>query len=184
MKFGSVYLDALVEYGRSVARGQARLLSLENWKELFLLLSSEQQELFARRVYRILQDSDGKADGEFFDLFGDMLRSSDLLYGDDRLVDRVCRPILDSGNERGLAWIANVAESEPVLIGQHGDWAAANDFKDRVKRRLAEAAQDVPEFSDLRRIATALGIEIEASGPEAGAHSEADGAINEDGEHR
>ena len=132
------------------------------------MLSAGQKELFPRRAYEILQESDGEARGEFFDLFGDMLSSRHLLSDDQRLIDRVCRPILNAGNAMGLAWLAKIVDSEPALLIQHSDQAAVNDFKGRVQQRLDDTLPDAPIFPDLKRIGIVFGIErIERRSSEA-----------------
>ena len=73
-----------------------------------------------------------------------MLSNRDLLADDQRLIERVCRPILDSGNAKALAWVAKIADSEPALLIQHSDQAAANDFMDRVRQRLTDTPEDDP----------------------------------------
>ena len=78
------YLDALTEYARSVAGGLRKVFSKETWNQLFSLLSAGQKELFPRRAYEILQESDGEARGKFFDLFGDMLSSGHLLSDEQK----------------------------------------------------------------------------------------------------
>ena len=173
MTFGSAYLDALVEYARSVTgRKRTRLLQ-EKWNELLSLLSANQQELFSRWAYEILQESNGEASEKFFDLFGDVLSNRDLLANDQELIHRVCRPILDSGNAKAIAWVANVAEAEPTLLTQHSDRASAEDFMDRVRERLIDTPEDDPTLPHLKRIGTALGIECKAPDTEAEIQSEA-----------
>ena len=70
MSLGSTYLDALTEYAKSVASGVRKVLPRNTWNALFTLLSAGQQEIFSRRTYEVPQESDGKAGGQFFDLFG------------------------------------------------------------------------------------------------------------------
>ena len=170
MTFGSAYLDALVEYARTVGERKRTPLLQESWKELFSLLSASQRQLFARRAYEILQESDGKASEKFFDLFGDMLSNRDLLANDQELIHRVCRPILDSGNAKAIEWVARIAEAGPGLLIHHSDQAATDDFMDRVRERLIDVPADDPKVPHLKRIGTALGIEFEA--PDKGVETE------------
>ena len=153
------YFDALIEYAKSVSTGLRRVLPDKSWHELFTLLNADQQELFRRRAYEILEESDGKASVKFFDLFGDMLSNRDLLATERRFIDQVCRPILDARNAKGLSWIADVAKSDPALLIGHRDQAAANDFMDRVRQRLNDTPEDDPTLPHLKRIGTVLGIE-------------------------
>ena len=175
ISLGSTYLDALTEYAKSVVSGVREVLPRNTWNALFSLLSADQQEMFSRRAYEILQDSDGEANGQFFDLFGPTLSSPDLLAHDQRLIDRVCRPILDEGNDKGIAWVAAIAESNPKLLTEHSDRAAVNDFVDRVQKRLNDTPEDAPILSDVIKIGTVLGvqrIEREDSETDSGALSE------------
>ena len=168
MTLGSAYLDSLIEYTRSVAEGTKKVFPQETWYELLSLLDTGQQELFTRRAYETLQKSDGTAAGEFFDLFGDMLTRHDLLANDQTLIDRVCRPILDAGNAKGLTWVANIAEIDPELLTESRDKPAANDFRDRVQRLLRDIPEDDPTLPDLKRIGVVLGIEnLEGEDPDA-----------------
>ena len=96
-----------------------------------------------------------------------------------RLIDRVCRPILNAGNATGLAWLAKIVDSEPALLIQHSDQAAVNDFKDRVRQCLNDTPEDAPTLLHLKRIGTALGIECEASDTEAETQSEDEGATSD-----
>ena len=108
-----------------------------------------------------------------------MLSNRDLLADDQRLIERMCRPILDSGNAKALAWVAKIADSEPALLIQHSDQAAANDCMDRVRQRLTDTPEDDPTLPHLKRIGTALGIECEASDEaEVETQSEDEGATS------
>ena len=173
------YFDALIEYAKNVSEGLRRVLPVESWHELFALLSADQQELLPRRVYEVLESSNGGASPKFFDLFGDMLSNRDLLANAQRFIHQVCRPILDAGNARGLAWVADIADSEPALLSEHSDQAAANDFMVRIRQRLTDIPEDDPMLPHLKRIGTALGIEREASDTELETQSEDEGATSE-----
>ena len=155
---GATYLDALVEYAEGVAGGSVSLLKDQNWSNLLSLLDADRHELFPRRVYEILKATDGGASAEFFAIFGGMLSNRKILTNEPRLIDQVCRPILDSDNAEGLAWVANIADSEPELLTNHDDRAAANDFIDRIQQRLVDAQEGDPTLPDLKRIGVVLGI--------------------------
>ena len=182
MALSPAYFDALIEYARGVADGAERLIQDDTWHDLFTLLNSNQQELFPRRAYEILEVSAGKASTKFFEIFGDMLSNRNLLANEQRLIDQVCRPILDTDNAKGIAWVANIAHSYPDLLTGHADQAAANDFLDRVQQRLNESPEDDPILPDLKRIGTVLGIkrvEREDSEADSEARSEDMGDANE-----
>ena len=156
---GLPYFDALIEYAEYVSGRQRGILPIGDWRELVGVLTLDQKELFPRRAYQVLEASNGKASAKFFDLFGEMLSDHDLLANELRLIDRVCRPILDENNLAGLGWMATIADSDPALFTGHGDKAATNDFIDRVRQRLNEPSEDDETLPHLKRIGTALGIE-------------------------
>ena len=161
---GATYHDALVNYAEQVSDGSESALTKESWSDLFTLLDSNRRELFHRRAYEILKDSKGEASAEYFALFGDILLSdSSILAGDHRFIDEVCRPILYTGTEDGIAWMAEVAEADASLFTNSSDPAAASDFADRVRQSLTDTLEDDPRLPHLKRIGTALGIRGEAS---------------------
>ena len=167
MKLDIAYLDALVDYAKSVADGLERVLPSESWHELLALLEDSQQKMFARRVYDVLQGSAGNTSAKFFDMFSDSLSEHDLTQ-ERRFLDQVCRPFLVSRNVRGLAWMADVAESKPSLFTESGDLDGASDFKSRVRNGLQELKGNHPILPYLKRIGAVLGIEsVEREGPEA-----------------
>ena len=143
------------------------------------LLDSEQRELFRSRVYGVLEQSDGKASIKFFDLFGSMLSNIDLLANERGFIDRVCRPLIDADSERGLEWVADIAESNPTLLTASKEQAAANDFRDRVRQRLNDTSAGDTIVPHLERIGTILGIERESSGAELETQAEDDGATSD-----
>ena len=155
---GVTYYDALIEFAESVAEGQKSILADEYWSDLLTLLDADHQVLFPRRVYNVLEASDGEASPEFFNLFGDMISSRELLANERRFIDQVCRPILNKGNARGIAWVANIVNSDPALLTRHGDQPASNDFKDRIRQRLDDTSEDDPTFRHLKEIGAVLGI--------------------------
>ena len=156
---GVAYYDALIECAEGVAEGPERTLADESWSDLLTLLDADHQVLFPRRVYNVLEASDGEASPEFFNLFGDMISSRELLANERRFIDQVCRPILNKGNARGIAWVANIVNSDPALLTRHGDQPASNDFKDRIRQRLDDTSEDDPTFRHLKEIGAVLGIE-------------------------
>ena len=169
---GAAYHDSLVNYAEQVSDGSESALTRESWSDLYTLLDANRRELFPRRAYEILKDSDGKASAEFFALFGDILSARNILASDQRFIDEVCRPILRVGTKDGIAWIAEVAEANASLFANRSDPAAATDFKDRIRQRLNDAQEDDPTLSDLRRIGVALGIGPGESQTEPDARSE------------
>ena len=172
MVLGANYHDALVDYAEQVSDGSARTLKNESWSDLFSLLDVNRRELFHRRAYGILKDSEGEASAEFFALFGDILSDRSILAGDQRFIDEVCRPILHVGTEDGIAWMAEVAEADASLFTNRSDPAAASDFMDRVRQSLADTSEDDPRLPHLKRIGTALGIPREASDTDEDSQSE------------
>ena len=106
-------------------------ITYETWSDIFALLEADHRELFYRRSYEILKNSDGEASEEFFVLFGEILSGGSILASDQRFIDGVCRPILDAHNERGIAWMADLAEADASLFTSNSDPAAASDFKSR-----------------------------------------------------
>ena len=155
---GVPYFDALIEYARNVAIGLERVLPDESWHELFALLNADHQKLFLRRVYGVFETLEGDASTKFFDLFGGMLSTHDLA-NEPRLIEHVCWPILTKRNVRGLAWVADVAETHPALLTEHSDQIASSDFRSRVRMRLNDTPEDDPTLPDLKRIGAVLGIE-------------------------
>ena len=88
-----------------------------------------------------------------------LLSDPRILANDQRFIDEVCRPILDVGNAAGVAWAADISESDPSLLTDHVDQAAANDFTDRVRQRLNDAQEGDATLPDLKRIGAVLGID-------------------------
>ena len=170
--FGATYYDALVDYAEQVSNGSVSALTNESWSDLFTLLEANRRELFHRRAYGILKDSEGEASAEFFALFGDILSDSITLVSDQRFIDEVCRPILHADNEAGIAWLADVAEADSSLFANRSDPAATSDFKDRIEQRIDDADEENPSLLDLRTIGTVLGIGREDTETESDAGSE------------
>lgn len=157
---GVGYFDALVEYINSVASSAQSVSPNVNQLDLHELLNPSQRELLPRRAYEILAASGGGASGEFFTLLGGMLSDRKLLAGEPRFVDQVCRPLLDNGNEPGIAWLSHVAHEFPELLTQNNDRAAADDFLERVKQRATDTPEDDATFPHLQELAAALSIEL------------------------
>ena len=172
MLLGATYFEALVDYAEQVSDGSESALTKESWSDLFTLLDANRRELFHRRAYKILKDSEGEASAEFFALFGGILSDRGILAGDQRFIDEVCRPILHVGIEDGIAWMAEVAETDASLFTNRSDPAAANDFKDRIQQRLDDAQEEDPTLPDLKRIGAIMGIEPEDLESESDAPSE------------
>ena len=105
MVLGTTYYDSLVDYAEQVSDGSVSAITYESWSDLFALLDADHRELFHRRAYEILKNSEGEASEEFFALFGDILSGRSILASDQRFIDQVCRPILDADNESGIAWM-------------------------------------------------------------------------------
>ena len=172
---GVAFLDALIEYARTVAAGLSSVLPDVYWRELVSLLSADQQELLSRRAYDILVASDGEASTEFIKFLGDLLAKSNLLSNEARFIDQVCRPILAKGNLSGIEWVADISDSDPRLFTRHRDRVAANDFKERVQQRLNEAVDDDPTLPNLKRIGAAFGIErVEREESEPGSEGQSE----------
>ena len=157
MALGTTYFDALVNYAEQVADRSVSTVTDESWSELFNLLDTDRRQLFHRRAYGILKDSEGNASPEFFALFGDILFDKSILVADPRFIDEVCRPILIAGNEDGIAWMAEVAVADASLFANSSDPAAASDFRDRIQQRLDGAQVEDPTIANLRRIGAVLG---------------------------
>ena len=172
MVLGTTYYDSLLDYAEQISDGSVSAMKYESWSDLFALLDADHRELFHRRAYEILKNSEGKASEEFFALFGDILSGGSILASDQRFIDEVCRPILDADNESGIAWMADIAEADASLFTSNSDPAATSDFKDRMQKRLDDAEEDDPTMSDLERIGAILGIEPEDPEPESDARFE------------
>ena len=162
MALGTTYYDSLVDYAEQVSDGSVSAITYESWSDLFALLDGNHRELFHRRAYETLKNSEGEASEEFFALFGDILSGRSILTSDQRFIDEVCRPILDADNESGIAWIADLAEADASLFTSNSDPAAASDFKGRIQQRLDDAEEEDPTLSNLKRIGATLGIDPEA----------------------
>ena len=157
---GVGYFDALVEYINSIASSAQSVNPNVNQRDLLELLNPSHRELLPRRAYEFLAASGGGASGEFFTLLDGMLSDRKLLAGEPRFIDQVCRPILDNGNEPGIEWLSNVAHEFPELLTRNNDRAAADDFLERVKQRAADTPEDDAKFPHLRKLASALSIEL------------------------
>ena len=153
------YLDALVEYAEHVAEGSKMIIPEEAWRELFDSLNVHQQELFTRRAYEILEKSSGEASADYYGAFGEMLSNPQVLRSQPRFIDRVCRPILDSGNLGGVGWLANVAASNPALLVEHEDQIAVRDFFDRIRLQFTTIQEDDPALPYLKEIGGAFGLD-------------------------
>ena len=171
MVLGPTYYDSLVDYAEQVSNSSVSAMTYESWSDLFGLLDTNHRELFPRRAYEVLKNSEGEASEEFFALFGDILSVRSILASDQRFIDQVCRPILDADNESGIAWMADLAEADASLFTSNSDPAAASDFKDRIQQRLDDAGEEDPTLSDLRRIGATLGIAPEDPKAESDARS-------------
>ena len=156
---GVAFLDGLIAYAEIVAGGLNGPPEKGYWKGLLSFLSADQQELLSRRAYDILAASDGEPSAEFIAFLGELLSNPRLLSNQWRFIDEVCRPILVKGNLSGIAWMADIAESDPEVLTRHRDRVAANDFRDRVQQRLNDASDDDPTLPNMKRIGAALGIE-------------------------
>ena len=172
MVLGAAYYDALVDYAEQVSDDSVSALTKESWSDLFTLLDANRRELFHRRAYEILKDSEGEASEKFFALFGDILSDRSILASDQRFIDEVCRPILNAGTGGGIAWMADVAEADASLFTDRSDPAAASDFKERIQQRLNGAQEGDLTLPDLKRIGAILGIEPEDPETESDARSE------------
>ncbi len=179
MTLGSAYLDGLVKYSESVASDSKGILPSASWDALIALLDTEQRGLFLGRIFDVLQQSEGEASAKFFDLFGSLLSNGDLLVNERGFIERVCRPVLDADNERGLEWVADTVECNPTLLTASKEQGAANDFRDRVRQRLREVSDDDSMLPPLRRIGTILGIELEEDEAKSETQSENEEAPSE-----
>lgn len=159
LALGVPFFDALVDYARCAAEGSEEIIPDETWHELYGLLDANQKDLFSRRAYDVLAESDGAASEEFFILFGDVLSDRRLLANAHSFIDRVCRPILDARNAKGIEWIVGIAEAETTLIAEHSDQPAVRDFKERIRQSHEDTPTDDETFAHIKRIAVALGID-------------------------
>ena len=155
------YLDALTEHAKRVAEGGEIVFSDENWDQLFTLLSEDQQEVFPRRLYGLLEELNGEVSEEFFSTFGQVISDRELLSDRPRLIDQVCRPIVETGSVEGIVWLAGVADAYPSLLTRHSDRAGVSDFKDRVQQHLDDVAEGDPTLPHLKKIGAIFGIERE-----------------------
>ena len=143
------YFDAFLEYINSIAADAQNANPNVNRRDLLELLNQSQHELLPRRVYAMLETAGGEVSDEFFVLVGETLSGWQPLVNEPRFIDRVCRPILENGNQKGVEWLSNVAQASPELFTQNDDTAAANDFMDRVRQRLADTPEDDERVPDL-----------------------------------
>ena len=156
---GAPYLDGLTSHAQAAGGSEGENGIGDTLPTLIAILSAGNRELLTRRVYEILEGSDGKATQHFFELYGDLIARRDLLLGQPGFVDRVCRPLLMRRNSRGLDWLARVFQSAPDLLDNHHDHHAVADFRERMKDALVDAGQDGPAAHEIRTTAGALGIE-------------------------
>ena len=160
MTFGLAFFDALVTYAKKIAKDQDPddVLPHETWDLLVNMLDSRHQALLPRRVYEILEEENGDVSSLFYDFFGGMLSSSGILADEPRFIDRICRPIVDTDNATGIAWLAKIASAKPQMLARHSDQAAVDDLTDRIRQRIETAPDDDPMLRELKRIGTALGL--------------------------
>ena len=158
LTLGDAYFDAMEEYAKNVSVGLEKCLSSERWNELFTLLDESRQALFRRRAYNILKESEGRASTEFFHLYWDILSDRKLLDDNPRVIDEVCIPILDAGNEESMIWLAHITKSHANSFKKKENETDFKDFKDRVRQNLQSTSEDDPKFGSLKRIGDALRI--------------------------
>lgn len=162
LNLGVAFSGALAKYAEHVAVEADAFLPSETWRQLFGLLNSHQQEMFARRAYRNLVETEGDASTEFFEIFGSIVSNPNVIVNEDRFIYQVCIPMLNSENLSGISWIADIADSNPELLVEHDDPAALDEFADGIRRTIIQMSEDDPKFHDLKRIGNALSIEIDA----------------------
>ena len=157
LKLGLTCYDALVDRAEEIAYGESDLLTKRTWDVLVTSLDLDRQKLLPSDVYGILEKSIDETSEEFFGLFGDMLSDRILLVGSQGFIRRVCRGIIETGNESGIAWLADIAVKDPQVFKAHKSQVGFTDFAERVRLRL-ETPGDDSVHRHLRRIGEALGI--------------------------
>ena len=157
LKLGRACYDALIEQAEKIADGEGDLLTKRTWDVLVTSLDLERQGLWPSDLYRILEKSITETSEEFFGLFGDMLSDRNLLVDGQGFIRRVCRGILETGNASGIAWLADIAENDPMVFAAHRGQVGFTDFAERVRLKL-DTPGDESVHRHLRRIGEALGI--------------------------
>ena len=158
LTLGLACFNALVKKAEAIAYGESDLLTIPTWDVLVTSLDLDRQKLLPTDVYRILEKSIDETSEEFFGLFGDMLSDRKLLMGSQGFIHRVCRGIIATDSESGIAWLADIAENDPKVFAAHRGQVGYTDFADRVRQNLDATPRDGLKHRNLRRIEDALGI--------------------------
>ena len=161
---GPPYLDAFAALAEAAAHRNIRIqVSAEHWTAAMGVLTPDQKRLLADRVLDSLDESEDSATPAFFDRFAEVITDAQQVTSRPRFVDRLCRPLVDQLNERGLQWVASVlarAESDAVVAS---DSAASSDICERLHAHLApEAAAGMPEPTEsaLRELASFFRVDV------------------------
>ena len=157
LTLGLACFNALVKKAEAIAYGESDLLTKPTWDVLVTSLDLDRQKLLPTDVYRILEKSIDETSEEFFGLFGDMLSDRKLLMGSQGFIHRVCRGIIATDSESGIAWLADIAENDPKVFAAHRGQVGFTDFAERVRLKL-DTPGDESVHRHLRRIGEALGI--------------------------
>ena len=178
LSLGVGFSDDLIEWTELVAKRNDESLSEEYWCQLLDLLTSDQRKMFARRVYKILVETNGEASARFFNVFGPLIATRDVLGNEIRFVDDVFTPIVNADNATGIRWIAGIVESDPLLLIEHDDTPARVDFADRVRQKISNTGGDDPKFEDLVKIRNALPAEVSSNATTVENETDADGVLS------
>ena len=157
---GPNFLDGIVSNATAAATSE---VNEGVHKVLPELIEEADQELLPRRVYEVLEETNGSAYEPFFELYGELIANRNFLVRQPRFVDLVCRPLLIQMNVRGLLWLADLCRVEPQIFVDHGDHSAITDFGERVRGALSELDESHPAYTALPVIAQALNVEVEDS---------------------
>ena len=160
LSLGVGFSDALTEFAELVAKNNDESLTDETWYQLLGFLNSDQREMFARRAYKMLVESNGETNAKFFKIIGSVTVQRYVLSDEMRFVYEVFTPIIDADNAAGFKWIAEILGSDPSLLVYHRDIPARDEFADRVRQRMSNTPEDDAKFEDLVKIGHSLPVEV------------------------
>ena len=155
---GPAYQDGLAAHARAMVGADDVGPLSDALPGLLMLLDADNTALLARRVYDVLESSNGAVGEPFLALYGDLIAHEEFLLAQSGFVDRVCRPLIVHQNAPGFRWLAHVLDSAPDLFRLHEDQQAVRDFRDRVSLALGSPDDDEVFREATRSIANVLGV--------------------------
>ena len=166
LALGPAYQDGLAAHAEAIV-GVDDFGPLSNaLPGLLMLLDADNTALLARRVYDVLEASNGAAREPFFALYSELIAQGDFLLAQSGFVDRVCRPLIVHRNAYGFRWLARLLRSAPDLLRLHEDQQAVRDFRGRVSAALQSPDDDEVFGEATRSIARVLDIPLAAPASE------------------